>query len=421
MKLNDERDFKSLIDWARQGTHSPDEISQLATYLANSGEKLEWAKEMKIADLASTGGPGSLSTLLSPIALMSQGYKVVKLAVPGRPAGAIDTLGTIPGYRVILSTKNIRSIVTKTGFAHFLTDDRFAPIDGKLYAYRRQINAVAIPMLAAASLLAKKLAAGVRIVGLDARIGSHGNFGATSNEARENAINFCVAAKQLDIDAVVFIKNDCGPAQPWIGRGENLVALAHAVGVYELADSDSWLDRHVADCCEMARITVGGRQATQAVASKTIGWNLTDNLRYALEQHLEAQGSSMKYFLGRVFEIMDSSRLTIFSEKSGILTVNLDILRNVLVSAQTQELNTIFGDQAGVLLLIKPGTLIYKGQPIAIVRHSGTSSYGKLLVNRLAQAFRVVSAEPDPSSIENQDLEIIRFKDNEITSEVVYV
>mgnify|MGYP001167293732 CR=1 FL=1 len=231
-KFSDETDFKSLVDWARQGSNSPDEIAQLATHLADSGERLKWPEAMKTADLASTGGPGSLSTLLSPLVLMSQGYKVVKLAVPGRPAGAIDTLGTIPGYRVMLSTEDICSIIAKTGFAHFLTDDRFAPIDGKLYAYRRRVGAVAIPMLAAASLLAKKLAVGVRLVGLDARIGPHGNFGVTKEEARRNAINFCTAAKQLDIDAVVFIKNDSGPAQPWIGRGESLVALAYAVGAY---------------------------------------------------------------------------------------------------------------------------------------------------------------------------------------------
>ena len=56
---------------------------------------------VSIADVASTGGPGSLSTLLPPFVLSTLGCNVVKLGVPGRSAGAIDSLATLPGRKGI--------------------------------------------------------------------------------------------------------------------------------------------------------------------------------------------------------------------------------------------------------------------------------------------------------------------------------
>ncbi len=60
-----------------------------------------------VADVASTGGPSSLSTLLSPLFLRAGGAVVPKLGVPGRPAGGIDCLAQIPGYRTELSAQEV--------------------------------------------------------------------------------------------------------------------------------------------------------------------------------------------------------------------------------------------------------------------------------------------------------------------------
>ena len=63
--------------------------ADLATILAASGERLS-VDGAVVADVASTGGPASLSTLLTPLFLRAAGAIVPKLGVPGRPAGSID-------------------------------------------------------------------------------------------------------------------------------------------------------------------------------------------------------------------------------------------------------------------------------------------------------------------------------------------
>src|SRR5271170_4830986 len=82
---------------ARSGAMHDEHIAQLAMVLAESGHVVRPQGGVTHADVASTGGPSSLSTLLCPLFLRSFGSTVPKLGVSGRPAGAVDVLAQIPG------------------------------------------------------------------------------------------------------------------------------------------------------------------------------------------------------------------------------------------------------------------------------------------------------------------------------------
>lgn len=376
-----------LVEWAQRGSCSSADVARLAEHLSASGERLSWSTDWTTADVASTGGPASLSTLLAPLVLVSRGYKVVKLAVPGRPAGAIDVLATVPGYRVTLTSDDVRLVIEKCDFAHFLSDNRFAPLDAALYAYRRRVGAVAVPVLTAASLLAKKLAVGVRAVGLDIRVGPHGNFGVTRNEARANAKLFCSAARALGIEATAFISASVGPAQPWIGRGEALLALALTVRAVQVEDRASWLRRHVADCYHMAAL-LAGDDADDA-GSEIPSEALADRVRRALEKHLVAQGTTMDAFRARATETAGAPRTTLHSAAAGVLSVDLRIIRDVLVELQADGA-THFRDPVGIELLVPPGRTVGAGEPLARIRcDMGVTDD---MLARVGSAFR---AEPE--------------------------
>lgn len=403
----DEDEFRLLVEAARCGPWAAGEVARLAAHLAASGERVDWSDSCKTADVASTGGPASLSTLLSPLMLRAEGCRVVKLAVPGRPAGAIDSLGTIPGYRVQLSTDEVRSVVAVCGFAHFLADDRFAPLDAALYQFRRRNGAVATPTLAAASLLAKKVAVGVRLVGLDVRIGSHGNFGVSRPEARANAAVFCAAAHLLGIDAVAFLGIEDGPAQPWIGRGESLVAVAHALGVRRVDDRDSWLDSHARDCWEMATAVasvtgVSGVKLEDGSPSTALGAACE-----AFEAHLEAQGATMGSFLERVEAVCAAPRVTLHAEGTGTLQLDLARLRDALVAAQADAGHGAFRDPAGLRLLVRSGSTVMPGQPIAAVR-CVPQSERKALIDRIKSTFSTSPVLEIPDSRASSGLEVVR-------------
>src|ERR1700730_17369116 len=132
----------------------------LARALAGSGMSLKCITEFS-ADVASTGGPSSLSTLLSPLFLREGGAVVPKLGVAGRPAGGIDCLAQIRGYESSLVRSKVEAVLNSGGYAHFVADGQMAPLDGRMFKMRQQSGYQSVPTLVAASLLSKKLAVGI--------------------------------------------------------------------------------------------------------------------------------------------------------------------------------------------------------------------------------------------------------------------
>lgn len=390
-----DNDFASLVEAARTEQPSHAEVARLARHLADSGERMEWTGD-DVADVASTGGPGSLSTLLAPLALRARGCRIVKLAVPGRPAGAIDSLGTIPGYRVRSSTTEVQAAVADCGFAHFLADERFAPLDAALFQYRRRTNAVAVPVLAAASLLAKKLAVGVRLVGLDVRVGAHGNFGVTDADARASAILFCEAARVLGISATAFLSADKPPAQPWIGRGESLAALTLALGIHDVEDQAEWLQSHVERCYRMADEAVGHTGGEVSRAS----------LRDALEGHLRAHGTNIETLSARAHSVISAPRDMVEAWEAGVFTVSLGDVRSALVALQVDG-NGVFSDLAGLQFLHKSGDVVTRGEPLVRVRCEGGGEMMQALLERVRSAIRLVSQSTAVPSAP-ADMEVVR-------------
>ncbi len=124
----------NLIRYAADATDA--ELAQLARGLAASGDMLPPSDRLS-SDVASTGGPSSLSTLLCPLQLVTLGFEVPKLGVEGRPAGGIDVLATIPGYSVDLNANDAERVLREHGYVHLLAH-RLAPLDQRLFQLRKE-------------------------------------------------------------------------------------------------------------------------------------------------------------------------------------------------------------------------------------------------------------------------------------------
>jgi pyrimidine-nucleoside phosphorylase len=354
-QLAEHPDDETMAEIVRLAPNLSDrEVARLAKALADSGSLLEL--DGPYTDLASTGGPSSLSTLICPLFLCSLGFKVPALGVPGRPAGGVDVLSTIPGYRVHLVQNEVLRILDECAYAHFLADDVFAPADALLFQYRQRTGAQAEPALVIASLLSKKLALNLKTIGLDVRVANFGNFGTTWEVARSNAARFQRVAAIIGIRATCFLTDASFPYQPFIGRGESLVALDLVFREH----CEGTLLEHISACWLMAQ-TIAEMPDAQPPSGKL--------LRDIFDRNLAAQGARPEAFDERVAQTLGSPQIQICSNNDGFLKIDLDGLRNVLVKLQQRDQGASqFPDPAGVVLLKKVGERVIRGQAIARLR-----------------------------------------------------
>ena len=371
-------DLLDIVECARTGL--PDEtVLELAYQLARSGVML--GRSDDFADIASTGGPTSLSTLLCPLFLREMGRRIPKLGVPGRPAGGIDVLGQIPGYRVDLDPKEVENVIERSGYVHFLATGQFAPLDLRLFEYRQAVGAQSVPDLAIASLLSKKLAVGVVGAGLDVRVARHGNFGTSWSVAREHATRFCCIGKMAGLDPTCFLTHAQTPYQPYVGRGETLLALEALFS----GAADERLNAHADLCFAMAMSVAKFSGPRPSLAA----------LRTSFIENLEAQGASETAFYEKTCSIKDQPRFELTSPSSGFVSIRLDTMRDVFVRLQKESVvdnEARFPDPCGAILRVQAGSYVQKDQPLASVRIR-TGSW-KQLRSELARAF-LISNVPD--------------------------
>lgn len=350
--------MREVIEAVRVRRVTDDELAYLARALAGSESVAPLCHRTRAVDLASTGGPTSLSTLLSPIYLRAMGCCVPKLGIPGRPAGGVDVLSRLPGYRVNLSDREVRECIERCGYVHFLAGGAYAPLDARFFSFRQRAGAQDIPELAIASLLAKKLAVGLNRSGLDVRVAPHGNFGAYWEVARTNAQRFQRVAAICAVHASCFLTDARFPYQPFVGRGEALVAVSRVLS----GTAVGLLGRHATMCLAMAEVLAPTRMADPVAVGSVA--------RDCFYENLSAQGSSREAFEEYVERTERGHRFELISQQHGFLRVHMGRLRQVFLDFQSVELGeeSVFPDSLGVVLNKEPGELVYAGDLMASIR-----------------------------------------------------
>lgn len=369
-------------------------LARLARILGLVGGKSVTPTDPDVVDVASTGGPGSLSTLMAPLYARVLGARVSKIAVPGRPAGGVDVLGSLPGYRTQLDVDAAREVLDSCGYLHVAAGGEFCPLDARFFSWRQQNGAQAVPNLAIASLLAKKVAAGVGRLVLDVRVGSHGNFGSTVSEAREHSRRLIAVAEQLGIVAVCILQGTSGVAQPWIGRGEALVALAK---IFRSEELDPLLRDHVGKCQAMAALAVGFDHIGSASASP--------RLAGLHEEMLKAHGADPGTFWSRQASVSRADRRSVLADVPGLVKIDLAAIREVLVARQQEALPLFeanYPDPCGLVLTAAVHLRVDEGAVLAQVRDVDDPI-------GLADRLRVgITTTADPGRLASPVMEVVR-------------
>jgi thymidine phosphorylase len=153
------------------------ECVALTLAMRDSGQHLEWRRQHlngPVVDKHSTGGVGdSVSLMLGPM-LAACGCYVPMISGRGlgHTGGTLDKLESIPGYTVQPALAQMRRVVREAGVAIVGAGARLAPADARLYAVRDVTATVESVPLITASILSKKLAAGLQALVLDVKYGN---------------------------------------------------------------------------------------------------------------------------------------------------------------------------------------------------------------------------------------------------------
>ncbi len=182
---------------------SNDETVALTRAMTHSGQVLDWSGDGfggPVLDKHSTGGVGDkVSLLLAPI-LAACGAVVPMISGRGlgHTGGTLDKFDSIPGYQSAPSLATLRRALHAAGCAIIGQTAELAPADRRLYAIRDVTATVESIPLITASILSKKLAAGLQGLVMDVKCGN-GAFADTPERALALARSIVRVANQAGL------------------------------------------------------------------------------------------------------------------------------------------------------------------------------------------------------------------------------
>ena len=378
---------------------SLDEIRALTISMRDSGEKFSPRRLGKVAvDKHSTGGVGDkTSFLVAPIAA------ACGLAVPmisgralGHTGGTLDKLESIPGFRTALSLDEFETVLAKCGAAIVSQTPALVPADRVLYALRDRTGTVESPGLICASILSKKLAAGLDALVLDVKTGS-GAF-LRKREDAEYLAALMVATAEAAGTRTVALMTDMG--RPLGRMAGNWIELMEAVELLRgerPAQSEDLRGLSLRLAGWM--IHLGGKAGTPVSGSAMAEAALQDSsaLRVFL-QMVEAQGGDARVFddpqrfhspgATQVLEAWDSG----FIAAMDTTQIGWAVQRT---GAGRERAGEPVDAHAGIEFHARRGARIENGQPIATVYASRAEMLAEPAA-LLKGAIAISPAPPEP-------------------------
>ena len=222
----DENELRFIVDGIADGSVSEgqaaafamatffrdmDATERVALTLAmrDSGTVLDWKDAGlpgPVLDKHSTGGIGDkVSLILAPlIAACGGAVPMISGRGLGHTGGTLDKLDGIPGYNTTPDLETFRRVTADVGCAIIGQTADLAPADGRLYAVRDVTATVESIPLITASILSKKLAAGLDRLVMDVKTGS-GAFADTERAAVDLATSIVDVANGAGLPCVALV------------------------------------------------------------------------------------------------------------------------------------------------------------------------------------------------------------------------
>jgi thymidine phosphorylase len=212
---------------------SAEEAVGLTLAMRDSGTVLIWDLPGPVVDKHSSGGIGdNVSLMLAPM-LAACGCYVPMISGRGlgHTGGTLDKLDSIPGYTTQPDLELFRKAVREAGAAIIGQTADLAPADKRLYGIRDVTATVESVPLITASILSKKLAAGLQHLVLDVKMGS-GAFMSSLDQAQALARSLVSVANGAGLRTSALITDMDEPLASCAGNAiEVMNAVDYLTGV----------------------------------------------------------------------------------------------------------------------------------------------------------------------------------------------
>jgi len=214
------------------------ECIALTHAMNNSGTTLSW-KKLKLSgpvvDKHSSGGVGDKASLMLGPMLASCGVFVPMISGRGlgHTGGTLDKLDSIPGYNTVPDNEKFQAVVKAVGCAIVGQTANLAPADKRFYAIRDVTGTVDSLALITASILSKKLSAGLDALVMDVKTGN-GAFADTIEKAEDLANRIVSVGKGLGLPVTALITDMSEALGPSAGNSiEVIETINYLKGSYK--------------------------------------------------------------------------------------------------------------------------------------------------------------------------------------------
>ncbi|TCK70788.1 thymidine phosphorylase [Acidipila rosea] len=169
---------EQLAAWLMAVFHrglAPNELATLTAAMRDSGSKFDPSRLGGVSvDKHSTGGVGDKTSFMVAPIVAAAGLvdPMISGRALGHTGGTLDKLESIPGYRTSLSPEEMKRVLAHCGACIVGQTANLVPADRILYALRDRTATVESPYLICASIMSKKLAAGLDALVLDVKTGT---------------------------------------------------------------------------------------------------------------------------------------------------------------------------------------------------------------------------------------------------------
>jgi len=375
-----------------------EEAGTLTRLMARSGLMMDWSAvdlDGPVVDKHSTGGIGDkVSFLLAPMAAACGCYvPMISGRGLGHGGGTLDKIGAIPGYNAIPDADLFRQVVKDVGCAIIGQTSALAPADRRLYSIRDITATVESVPLITASILSKKMAAGLQGLVMDVKFGT-GAFMSSTDEAESLASSIIGtgAASGLRTHALITDMN------------ENLgLTAGNAVEVRESVEyltgerREARLDEvTISLVAEM--LLIGGLESDRDAAKARADESVTSGRAAEVFARMVAALGGPADFMRKFDDYLPAARVQrpVFAEQAGILQrVDGRHFGNAIIElgGGRRKVDDELDLAVGFVDVAPIGATIDSGTPLAVV-HAADESTAEIAATMLREACTIGESAP---------------------------